>query len=154
MTESMSSLMRSGMISGKAAAGVRNATLSKTRSQKGRMTSMMPKSKDEGALGQKAQVDENHINDPAYQRDRIGGMPSKGGGVNASYVPGKKAIDQFPQKQSKTFPAGAGYGGRGPSKKTGNTRMKGKQPVHSGGPAGGNAGNKSYYGGPKGRDGT
>lgn len=151
----MKAAMRSGLVSGKAAAKFSNATLRQTTSQRGQMTEFDGRSKDEGKVVNRGHVAPVHqIDDRLTQRDRARSMPSKGGAVNASYVPGKRAIDQFPEGQRKVFPKGSGTDGRGHSAKTGNTRMKDGKPMKSGGPSGGNANSKSYYGGPRGRDGT
>jgi len=78
-----------------------------------------------------------------------------GGNVEAHQQPTRAHIDGFPGKQGDKFPSGTGYAGRGPASVSAtNTRMKGKDPIKSGGPDGHNPRTPRYYGGPKGRDGT
>lgn len=155
MSIGMSGAMRTGLVSGKAAAKWKKpAVLNATRVQKSKMADFDGKRRDEGGRGNGPSVEvKGQIDRPEMQRDRVSSMPStktggagfgsltrgskspQGGAVGSSYVPGRKAIDQFPQKQKSTFPKGAGYSGK-PSAKTGNTRMKHSVP-RSGGPYGG-----------------
>lgn len=130
MSESMNALARRGLVSS-------NAVLKATKVQKSKMAPFDGKKKDEAEAHSKGHpiVRVGQINDSKTQADRAKSMPSKGARVNASYVPGRKAIDQFPKGQAKTFPAGAGYVGKGAAGK--NTRMKGGPKPKSGGPYGG-----------------
>lgn len=132
MSISMNAAMRSGLVSAKAAS--KPAILKQTRVQKSKMANFNDKSQtadgdadDKGAIKVRKE-----LNAKTHQ---TGEQASKGARVNASYAPGRHAINEFPQGQGRTFPAGKKFAG-GPSKKTGNTRMKG--PIaRSGGPYGG-----------------
>ena len=102
--------MRSGAVSMKAAkkhgtgkhAGYGPQPGVKGPKPKGSMP--MATHKQEGALSAGGAVSLKRLpNASEYQK---GGRPSKGGAVNASYTPGRKQIDHFPQGQHKKFPAG------------------------------------------------
>lgn len=137
---SLNALMRSGAVSHKVAGKWPPSKLKGTRSEPSKMANFDHSQRDEGAKESHGAVPIDHkgghINASQFQRDKARSMPSKGGAVNAKYVPGRRAINQFPEGQHKTFPKGADYGGRGHSDKTGNTRMKGPIPRTGG-----------YYGG-------
>lgn len=137
---SLNALMRSGAVSHKTAGKWQVPSKIKgTSSQPSKMANFDHSQRDEASKDSHGAVPIDHkgghINAAQFQRDKARSMPSKGGAVNAKYVPGRRAINQFPEGQHKTFPKGASYEG-GPSAKTGNTRMKGPIP-RSGG----------YYGG-------
>src|SRR5580765_5509048 len=149
MPVSVNHALKLGMVSAKAAAKFKPAILKQTTSQPSKMAKFDSKQKHEGKAKDPGVHDVDVINSRATQADRAGSMPSKGGAVNASRYPGPKHIDQYEQKP--TFPNG-GSMNHAASKKTGNTRMKGGKTIHSGGPDGGNANKKHYYGGPHGRD--
>ena len=85
--------------------------------------------KDEGALGAAGAVPLKRVNSAReYQK---GGMPSKGGAVNASNTPGRKHIEHFPNK--KAFPAGATVSGKRSSKQSNiNPKSRGKIPPSGG----------------------
>ena len=102
--------MRSGAVSAKAArkhgigkhAGYGPQPGVKGPKAKGSMP--MGVRKQEGANAARGAVPIHRLPDAAeYQK---GGRPSKGGAVNASYTPGRKQIDHFPEKQHKKFPEG------------------------------------------------
>lgn len=135
MAASRNALARSGLIS----TAAMNATLAATKVQKSKMTKFDSKVKDEGNkdFDGHGHFSTNQINAPAVQKDRAKSMPSKGARVNASYVPGRKAIDQFPKGQHKMFPAG------------GKVSASGKKSVGVKGGAGKSSG--PMYGGPNSR---
>lgn len=130
MAETLNALARRGLVSS-------NAVLKATKVQKSKMAPFDGKKKDEAKAHSKGHriVRVGQINASSTQADRAKSMPSKGARVNASYVPGRKAIDQFPKGQAKTFPAGAGM--KSSNGFTGNTKMKGGTKPKSGGPYGG-----------------
>lgn len=131
MSISMNDAMRSGLVSAKAAS--KPAILKQTRVQNSKMADFDSKRKAEGSLSNKGALKvRGELDSKTHQTPN---HMSKGGRVNASYAPGPKHIDGFPEGHAKTFPRGAAIAG-GPSKKTGNTRMKGPIP-RSGGPYGG-----------------
>lgn len=125
MNISVKAAMRSGLVSGKAAAKWKKpAILKQTRSQHGRMADFDGRHKDEGVShGNKGELQKNTINNPKRQRDRVSSAPShktggagfgaatrgskspQGGAVSSSYVPGRQQIDHFPKGQAKVFPA-------------------------------------------------
>lgn len=110
MSESMNALARRGLVSA-------NAVLKATKVQKSKMAPFNGKGgrSDQGKGKEKghALIRTGEINASATQADRAKSMPSKGARVNASYVPGKNAIDQFPRGQAKTFPAGGKVSAKG-----------------------------------------
>jgi hypothetical protein len=148
MPVSVNHALKLGLVSAKAAAKFKPSILNQTRAQPSKMAKFDSKQKHEGKAHDPGVHDVDVINSKATQADRAGSMPSKGGAVNASRVPGPKMIDQYYQKPK--FPAGGNVSGSGSAK----VGVRGKRPVTTGGKGGGNAGNKHYYGGPKGRDGT
>jgi hypothetical protein len=150
MPVSINHALKLGIVSGKAAAKWKKpAILAGTRAQASKMVAFDSKQKHEGKAHDPGVHDVDVINSKATQADRAGSMPSKGGSVHGkSYTPGPKEIDQFYQKPK--FPAGGNVSGSGSAK----VGVRGKRPVTTGGKGGGNASNKHYYGGPKGRDGT
>lgn len=132
MAESMNALARRGLVSS-------NAVLKATTVQKSKMASFNGRQKDEGKAHAKghAIARVGHINAGSTQADRAKSTPSKGARVNASQTPNHSAIDKFPGKQSKTFPAG------------GKVSAKGKKSVGVKGGAGKSSG--PMYGGPSSR---
>jgi hypothetical protein len=150
-----------------------NKTLRETRLQPTKMTEFENKHKTDEYEPEDGIIDREQMNMHRFQKtsradesghptkDRgavksefaksRGSKFSKGsGGVIGSQEPGSDHIDQYPRGVGKTFPKGAKYAGP-PSKKTGNTKMLGKQPLKSGGPEGHNAKTPRYYGGPNDR---
>jgi hypothetical protein len=168
---SMKEAMREGLISPAAASkfvpkGIRN-----TRTIPSKMTHFDNKEKNEGDvrakghLATRKEIDQRELQDTPAQfkptadkgrsataRPAARTSSPKGGRVLAHDTPKVDHLDSFPKKQKEKFPAGTDYGGRGYSNRTGNTRMKGRQPIKSGGPEGHNAREPRYYGGPNGRD--
>jgi hypothetical protein len=128
MAQSAKSLMRAGLISPKASAKL--AVLRGTRSQKGKMTDFDHSFRDEGRLNQPGghgHFGRNQIARGQHGKGMVGRgqeMPSRSragrsetGGAEhkgGSYFPGKNQIDEFPQKQNRTWspanraPTGAG----------------------------------------------
>lgn len=165
MARTMHEGLRDGQISLKVA-HFSNKTLRETRVQPSKMAKFEDKSKNDEYRPTRGKVGKTAINEKQYQHT-VKGMPTKdrgavkspygksrgshfsegSGGVVGHEQPSNDHIDDYPPGQKKTFPAGARYAG-GPSNKTGNTKMKGKEPAKSGGPDGGNAREPRYYGGP------
>jgi hypothetical protein len=150
-----------------------NKTLRETRVQPTKMTEFEHKHKTDEYVPDDGIIDREQMNMHRFQKtsradesghptkDRgavksefaksRGSKFSKGsGGVVGSQEPSSRHIDTYPHGVGKTFPAGGKYAGP-PSKKTGNTKMLGKQPLKSGGPEGHNAKTPRYYGGPNDR---
>jgi hypothetical protein len=155
MAMSTSAMMRSGLVSAKAAAKFKPAILNETRVQKSKMLPFDGKGRAEGKVKDRGVLaTRGHINSSATQRDRVGSMPSKhagGGGFGAatkgSKSPQGGAVGRYSQvnrkqidtaeMQAPRFPAGTGTD-HPRSNKTGNTRMKG--PIAKSGAAYGGGG--------------
>jgi hypothetical protein len=146
-----------------------NKTLRATRVQPSKMAKFHNPERDEGT-NKRSAYGKGEIDEHATQNTGRHGMPSKdrgavtspygksrgshfsegSGGVVGRDTPERDHIDDYPRKQGVTFPAGKKFAG-GYTDKTGNTKMKGKQPLKSGGPEGHNAKSPRYYGGPNNR---
>jgi len=171
MVDSLKEALRDGSVSMNAVRGVpkfSNKTLRATRVEPSKMTHFDNREKNEGKSKASA-AGPDHIDQRNLQHT-VRGMPTKdrgavrsefsksrgskfsegSGGVVGHDNPKRGHIDDYPAKQHKTFPQGARFAG-GPTPKTGNTKMKGKAPLKSGGPEGHNARSPRYYGGPNNR---
>lgn len=104
------------------------AVLSKTRAQRGRMTTFDHKGKDEGNTGQAA-FNRRQIDQASMQAKKGVGTVSKGGGIGkAESNVTAEHIDQPENK--KIWPYGGDVKKSNPA--TGNTRMKGPIPKSGG----------------------
>jgi len=179
--EEMYEGLRDGSISLKVAK-FSNKTLRQTKSQRGKMAKFENKHKSADVEDPRSAghiEPRSEINDHRFQkasRADESGMPTRdrgarksdfaksrgshfsegSGGVVGSDTPTNRHINAYPRRIGETFPAGGKYVG-GPQTapmgaKTGNKRMKGRQPVKSGGPEGHNARSPRYYGGPNDRN--
>jgi hypothetical protein len=126
MAMSTSAMMRSGLVSAKAAAKFRPAVLKETRAQPSKMAKFDHAGKDEGKVKNKGEYKSHEVNNPVRQADRAHSLPSKGGSVGKYGQVNRKEIDQG-DMQKPIFPAGTGTN-HPRSAKTGNTRMKGPIP--------------------------
>jgi hypothetical protein len=127
MAMSTSAMMRSGLVSAKAAAKFKPAVLKQTRVQPSKMATFNHTGKDEGRVNGKGTLaTRGQINSSATQRDRAHSLPSTGGAVGKYGQVNRKEIDTS-DMQAPRFPAGTGTD-HPRSNKTGNTRMKGPIP--------------------------
>jgi hypothetical protein len=137
MSESMKSLYRRGMISGKQMGRMaKPAILAKTKpGVPTKMADFDGKAgkRDQGGVRDRGEVPGNEINHPTNQAKKPVGTVSKGGGVNKGGQPTARAIDQ---DQKPSFPKGALVSGKEAGRKVGVGGPKGKSaPSQYGGPS-------------------